>query len=61
MVSGDRAMFAYDFICRDPIAVCRTAELLRFTDGLILDIELFFDARPFEAMQRTQAASAAPT
>jgi hypothetical protein len=59
-VSGDRAMFAYDFVCRDPIGVCRTAELVRFQDGLIRDIELFFDARPFEAMQRTQADRATP-
>lgn len=59
-VSGDRAVFVYDFVCRDPIGVCRTAELVRFQDGLIRDIELFFDARPFEAMQRAQAASAAP-
>jgi hypothetical protein len=57
-VSGDRAMFAYDFVCREPIGACRTAELVRFQDGLIRDIELFFDARPFEAMQRAQAASA---
>jgi hypothetical protein len=57
-VSGDRAMFAYDFVCHDPIGVCRTAELVRFQDGLIRDIELFFDARPFEAMQRAQAAGA---
>ncbi len=54
-VSGNRAMFAYDFVCREPIGVCRTAELIRFEDGLIRDIELFFDARPFEAMQRAQA------
>ena len=59
-VAGDRAMFVYDFVCRDPIGVCRTAELVRFQDGLIRDIELFFDARPFEAIQRAQAASAAP-
>ena len=59
-VNGDRAMFAYDFVCRDPIGVCRTAELLRFQEGLVRDIELFFDARPFEAMQRAQAASAGP-
>jgi hypothetical protein len=59
-VSADRAMFAYDFVCRDPIGVCRTAELVRFQDGLIRDIELFFDARPFEAMQRTQADRATP-
>lgn len=58
-VSGDRAMFAYDFVCRDPIGICRTAELVRFQDGLIRDIELFFDARPFEAMQRAQATCAA--
>jgi hypothetical protein len=54
-VSRDRAMFAYDFICREPIGVCPTAELVRFEDGLIRDIQLFFDARPFEAFQRAQA------
>jgi len=54
-VSRDRAMFAYDFICREPIGVCRTAELVRFEDGRIREIELFFDARPFEAFQRAQA------
>lgn len=59
-VSGDRAMFAYDFVCREPIGVCRTAELVRFQGGLISNIELFFDARPFEAMQRAQAAGAPP-
>ena len=58
-VSGDRAMCAYDFVCREPIGVCRTAELLRFRDGLICDIELFFDARPFEAMQRARSNAAA--
>ena len=57
-VSGERAMFAYDFVCREPIGLCRTAELVRFQDGLIRDIELFFDARPFEAMQRAQQAAA---
>ena len=55
-VNGDRAVFVYDFICRQPVGVCRTAELVRFEDGLVRDTELFFDARPFEAMQRAQAA-----
>jgi hypothetical protein len=55
-VSGNRAVFVYDFICRQPIGVCRTAEFVRFEDGLVRDTELFFDARPFEAMQRAQAA-----
>lgn len=54
-VAGNRAMFAYDFVCREPIGVCRTAELVQFDGKLIRDIELFFDARPFEAMQRAQA------
>jgi hypothetical protein len=56
LVSGERAMFAYDFICREPIGLCRTAELIQFEDGLIRETELFFDARPFEALQRAQAA-----
>jgi ketosteroid isomerase-like protein len=59
-VSGDRAMFAYDFVCRDPIGVSRTAELVQFQDGLIRDIALYFDARPFEAMQRAQANRPTP-
>ncbi len=46
--SGDQAIFTYDFICADPIGVCRTAEHMTFKDGLISGIELFFDARPFE-------------
>lgn len=55
-VDGARAMFAYDFVCGEPIGVCRTAELVQFDGTLIRDIELYFDARPFEAMQRAQAA-----
>lgn len=58
-VNGDHAVFIYDFVCRQPIGVCRTAELVRFDAGLVSDTELFFDARPFEAMQRAQAAGAA--
>ena len=55
-IEGDRAMFTYDFVCIDPIGLCRTAERVRIIDGLVHDIELFFDARPFEAMQRALAA-----
>ena len=57
-VAQDRAMFAYDFVCREPIGVCPTAELVRFENGLIRDIALFFDARPFEAFQRAEARRA---
>ena len=58
-VSGDRAVFVYDFVCKAPIGVCRTAEMVRFDGGLVRETELFFDARPFEALQRAQAAAAA--
>jgi len=51
-ISGDQAMFVYDFVCHEPIGLCRTAELVRFQDNLIRETELFFDARPFEAMQK---------
>lgn len=52
--AGDQAIFTYDFICVDPIGVCRTAELITFKDGLISMIELFFDARPFEKLMQSQ-------
>ncbi len=55
-VSNEGAMFAYDFVCRAPIGVCPTAELVRFKDGLIRKSEVFFDARPFEALAKAQAA-----
>lgn len=57
LIDGDRAMFAYDFVCAEPIGVCRTAELITIKDGLIASSEIFFDARPFERLaQRSSAA-----
>jgi hypothetical protein len=58
-ISEDRAMLVYDFVCRDPTGVSRTAEMVRFDGELIRETELFFDARPFEAMQKAQADRAA--
>ena len=58
LFAEDHAMFVYDFVCREPIGVCRTAELVRIEDGLIREINLFYDARPFEALQRDQGAAA---
>src|SRR5713226_27795 len=49
-VSGDQAIFTYDFVCTAPIGVCRTAELMTFKDDMISRIGLFFDARPFEKL-----------
>lgn len=54
-ISGDRAVLIYDFVCSEPIGVSRTAEMVRFHEGLLRETELFFDARPFEALQRAMA------
>ena len=54
---GDRALAAYDFVCAEPIGLCRTAELIGFDGDRISSIELFFDARPFEAAMRAGARS----
>ncbi len=43
--SQDQAMLAYDINC--PIGICRAAALVQFENGLIVSIELFYDARPF--------------
>ena len=51
-VAGSRAMLAYDFVCRPPIGNVPTAELAEFEGGRIRRIEIFYDARPFEAAQR---------
>ena len=48
--AGDQAIFVYDFVCAEPIGACRTAELMTFENGVITEIELFFDPRPFVAM-----------
>ena len=51
--SENQAIFTYDFVCQEPIGVCRTAELLTFEDEQIKSIELFFDALPFEKLKRS--------
>ena len=56
VLNGDLAMFAYDFVCPEPVGVCRTAELITIKDGLIASSEIFFDARPFEKLAKRSAA-----
>ena len=46
--SGDQAMIVYDLKCSAPIDTFSAAALLTFNDNLISNIELFYDARPFE-------------
>ena len=52
---ADHTVAVYDFVCAQPIGKCRTAELLSFESGRIRASELFFDARPFEALMRGAA------
>jgi ketosteroid isomerase-like protein len=46
--SADQAMIVYDVDCPEPFGIIRTASLMTFKEGIIVQIELFFDARPFE-------------
>jgi hypothetical protein len=55
LMGNDQAMFVYDFVCTEPIGVCRTAEFVTLKDGLIGSVEIFFDARPFEKLMPSQA------
>jgi ketosteroid isomerase-like protein len=46
--SSERAMLTYDVDFGEPVGVWRTAVLMTFKDGLIANLELFYDARPSE-------------
>lgn len=48
--SGDQVMLAYDLNYGKPAAICRTAVLMTFTEGLIARLELFYDTRPFGSL-----------
>ena len=56
--SGDQVLFTYDFICVEPVGICRTAELITIKDGQIGRVELFFDPRPFEKLMQQRQAKA---
>ena len=45
--SENQAMLAIDMDFPAPIGTLRTASLLTFQDGLIVNVELFFDTRSF--------------
>ena len=50
--SKDQVMLAYDVEFNGPFDKCHAAALMTFNEaGLITDIELFFDGRPFEKMR----------
>ena len=51
-----QAMFTYDLMFEQPIGPTRTASLMTFDHDKITEIELFFDARPFEKVSASQPA-----
>lgn len=46
--SDDQVMLACDYEFSAPIGIVPTAILISFKDDLIIKIQLFYDARPFE-------------
>jgi len=54
LTNGNQAVCVYDFVCREPVGVSRTAELITLKDGRVASSEIFFDARPFEKLIGTQ-------
>lgn len=46
--SGNQAMFLYEITFNDPVGVVRTASLMTMEGDKIKEMEVIFDARPFE-------------
>ncbi|MCB1118404.1 MAG: nuclear transport factor 2 family protein [Chlamydiia bacterium] len=46
VTSGDLVMFTYDVCCKEPMGVQHAAAKFVVRDGLIHEIELFYDPRP---------------
>ena len=49
--SEDQAMLVYDVEFPAPIGNCPSAALMTFKENLIIKVELFYDARPFEKLK----------
>jgi hypothetical protein len=46
--SANQAMVVYDLDCHEPIGKVSSSALMTFAKDLIVKIELFYDARPFD-------------
>lgn len=51
-----QATFAYDFICPTALRCLANAELITVADGLVVSVELLYDAKTFEKLAQRQAA-----
>jgi ketosteroid isomerase-like protein len=47
--AGNQAVVIYDLEFPEPIGSISSASLMTFEEGAIVKIELFYDARPFDA------------
>jgi ketosteroid isomerase-like protein len=45
---GDQVVVIYDVHCSAPVGKLPTAALMTFEEGLVTNIELFYDARAFQ-------------
>jgi len=52
--SGNKAMFLYETHFNQPVGTVKAASLMTFVGDKIKDIEVLFDARPFEKVYGTQ-------
>ena len=50
--SEDQAMVVYDVEFPAPIGNCPSVALMTFKENLIIKVELFYDARPFDKIKR---------
>ncbi len=45
--AGEQVMVAYELRFPEPVGVQRAAQLMTFRDGLIAEVQAYFDPRPF--------------
>ncbi|ABS28585.1 nuclear transport factor 2 family protein [Anaeromyxobacter sp. Fw109-5] len=50
--AGEQVMLAYDVEAPEPIGVQHAAALITFRDGLIAEMQVYFDPRPFAPAKR---------
>jgi ketosteroid isomerase-like protein len=55
--SGNQAMFLYEAHFNEPVGTVKVAELMTVQDDKIRDMEVIFDARPFEKVYGTTTPS----
>lgn len=47
MAEGEQAIVVYDVQCNEPIGLVRSVALMKIREGLVTDVQLIYDTRPF--------------